>query len=138
MQKEVAFGNSLHPLAPRVPGSVNENLVTNAFVERPQQMSDRPIDLDGRRTATARIGSKLRRKATNRDAAPDTLPNVADTDKDAALALQSVRTGIEAIERAVFVLRKYAAAKQEADPAIQNLIMRAESELARLRRREAK
>lgn len=99
-------------------------------------MTDRPIDLDGHRTADGKIISELRRKAVNRDTAPDARPIMTDIDIDAALLVQPARTWIEAMEKAAFLLGRYAATKDADDPRIQKLIKRAESDLARLRKRE--
>ena len=99
-------------------------------------MTDRPIDLDGRRTVDGQIRSELRRKAVNRDIAPAVRPVVSDIDIDAALLVQPARTWIEAMEKAAFLLGRYAATKEADDPRIQKLIKRAEGDMARLRKRE--
>ena len=96
-------------------------------------MTKRPIDLDDRRTARGKIESELRRKVVNRDKSPDVRPIVSDFEIDAALSVQPARTWIEAMEKAAFLLRRYAATTEEGDPRIQKLIKRAESDMARLR-----
>ena len=98
-------------------------------------MTDRPIDLDGRRTAGDRARSELRRRAVNRDTAPVEKPWTADDDAEIAHTAQSLRAEIEAMERAIFLLRNYAASRED-DQRVRKMIMRAESELARLRKRE--
>jgi hypothetical protein len=99
-------------------------------------VTDRPIDLDGHRTFEGKQESELRRKAVNRDTAPGARPNMADIDFDAALSVEPARTWVEAMEKAAFLLRRYAATREADDPRIQKLIKRAESDLARLRKRE--
>lgn len=99
-------------------------------------MTDQPVDLDGHRTAEGKISSELRRKAVNRDAAPDARPIIADIELDAALAEQPAGRWIEAMEKAAFLLRRYAATREADDPRIQELIKRAENDLARLRKSE--
>lgn len=99
-------------------------------------MTDRPIDLDGHRTVEGKISSELRRQAVNNDTAPDPHMIVADIEIDAALAVQPARTWIEVMEKASFLLTRYAATREAEDPRIQKLIKRAESDLARLRKRE--
>lgn len=114
--------------------SENEAPGQAVFVDGGEPLTDRPIDLDGRRTAGDRARSELRRRAVNRDTAPVEKPRTAD-DPEIARSAQSLRAEIEAMERAVFLLRKYAASR-EGDHRVQKTIMRAESELARLRKRE--
>ena len=99
-------------------------------------MTDRPIDLDGHRTADSKIRSELRRKALNRDTAPDMHPTVSDFDIDAALLREPSRTWIEAMDKAAFLLGRYAATKDAADPMIKKLTKRAISDMARLGKRE--
>ncbi len=77
----------------------------------------------------------MRRRAVNRDTAPVEKPQTADDDAEIACSAQSLRAEIEAMERAVFLLRNYAASRED-DHRVQKTIMRAESELARLRKRE--
>ena len=98
-------------------------------------MTDRPIDLDGHRSPDGKIGSELRRRAVNRDLALVDKTQTADIYAQMTHSAQSVRAEIEAMERAVFFLRRYAASSEE-DNSIQKMIMRAQSELARLRKRE--
>ncbi|MEO1537933.1 MAG: hypothetical protein AAFR73_09405 [Pseudomonadota bacterium] len=98
-------------------------------------MTGRPIDLDDHRTAGDRARSELRRRAVNRDTAPVEKPRTADDDAEIARSAQSLRAEIKAMERAVFLLRSYAASRED-DHRVQKTIMRAESELARLRKRE--
>ena len=98
-------------------------------------MTERPIDLDGRRSPDGKVRSELRRRAVNRDLAPVDKTHTADTDTETTHSVQSVCAEIEAMERAVFFLRRYAASSKE-DNSIQKMIMRAQSELARLRKRE--
>lgn len=116
--------------------SANETRVFTIRTQGHEPVTDRPIDLDGHRTVEGKIRSELRRKAVNRDTAPDARPITAGNDIDAALLVQPARTWIEAMEKAAFLLRRYEATREADDPRIQKLIKRAQSDLARLRKRE--
>ena len=98
-------------------------------------MTGRPIDLDGRRTAENKARSELRRRAVNRGITPVETHKTVDNETEIARSAQSLRAEIEAMERAEFFLRRYAASKEEGSKT-QKMIMRAQSELARLRKRE--
>ena len=115
--------------------SENEAPGQAVFVDGGEPLTDRPDDLDGRRAAGDRARSELRRRAVNRDTAPVANPPTRDNDAEIARSTQSLRGEIEAMERAVFLLRNYAASGEE-NNGVQKTIMRAESELARLRKRE--
>ena len=78
----------------------------------------------------------MRRKAVNRDIAPDVRTIVSDIDIDAALLVQPARAWIEAMEKVAFLLGIYEATREADDPRIQKLIKRAKSDMARLRKRE--
>lgn len=99
-------------------------------------MTERPIDLDGRRTAEGKTRSEMRRQAVNRDSVPVVRPIVSDFDIDALLLVQPARTWIEAMEKAAILLERYAATREADDPRIQKLIKRAKSDMARLGKRE--
>ena len=75
-------------------------------------MTKRSIDLDDRRTARGKIESELRRKVVNRDKSPDMRLIVSDIGIDAALTAELARTWIEAMEKAAFLLRRYAATSE--------------------------
>ncbi len=99
-------------------------------------MTDRPIDLDGHRTSQEQNNSELRRNTVNRDGASGAHPKTSDIDLDVALSVQPARTWVEAMEKTMFLLGRYAATIEANDPRIQKLIQRAESDLARLRKSE--
>lgn len=98
-------------------------------------MTGRPIDLDAHRTAVDRARIELRQRPVNRDAAPVVKPKTENADPVTTHSAQSPREEIKVMERAIFLLRRYAASRQEYSRA-DRTIMRAESELARLRKRD--
>ncbi|SIN84956.1 hypothetical protein [Vannielia litorea] len=92
-------------------------------------MTDDPIDLDKRRSATAqREAASRRRPAPGQPSAqPDAL--------DAAMLAEPARSWIEVMEKWRFLLDRYAATPG-ADTRVQTLVRRALGDLDRLRKRE--
>lgn len=116
-----------------VRGSANEYRASIARASGHEPVTDYPIDFDCGRTVIDKLGSELFRNVANWDAAPGTGPN---SEVDGVPSSQLTRKRRETMERAVFLLSACAATREGGDPGIQKLIMRAESDLALLRKRE--
>lgn len=98
-------------------------------------MTDAPIHLDARRTATERHETEMRRRPANN---PQPLMPFARLhlgsfeDQIAGPA----RTWVEVMEKWRFLLERYAATPDAGDERIQKLIKRAIGDMERLRKRE--
>lgn len=99
-------------------------------------MTNRPIDLDARRTAEGKQDSEFRRRAVNTDAAHEDGGWIKETAIDTAMLAGPADTWTEAIEKTRFLLRRYAATHDALDPRLQKLIKRALGDLDRLNERE--
>lgn len=99
-------------------------------------MIDDPINLDGRRTATDRLDSEMRRQPAN--GSPTLVPWVQaqlDSLEDPLLA-EPARTWGEVGDKWRFLLERYSATSDADDARIQKLIRRAIGDMERLRKRE--
>ncbi len=101
-------------------------------------MTNRPIDLDDRRTAAGKLEIALRRRAANTGGSPRAATESPDPWIDAALLAEPAGTLLEAIEKVRLLLDRYALTAQAQDARVQRLIARALSDLTRLKKREEK
>lgn len=103
---------------------------------RDSEMTDDPIDLDGRRSVAGQRASELRRRPAN-SPPPLTLPPQPHLEslEDQMLA-EPARTWAEVLKKWRFLLDRYAATPEAADERIQKLIKRALGDMERLRKRE--
>lgn len=136
IRKSLAIEIGFRLSALRVRGSANDSRAFTVRSNGHKPVTDHPIDFDCDRTVIGRLGGKLFRNVANLDAEPRLDPKPAQPEVDGVHSSQPARKRRETMERAVFLLRACAAAREGGDPRVQNLIMRAESELARLRKRE--
>lgn len=99
-------------------------------------MTGSAIDLDGRRTTKDKAESLMRRLAAHARSAPDAgfgKPNVV---VDAAMMVEPSQSWIEAMDKARFLLERYAGTMEARDARIQKLIGRALGDMARLKKLE--
>ena len=127
--------NDLRLPVRHVRGSANETRVSASRTDGHKPLTGRPIDLDAHRTAMDRARVELRRRPINRDTAPTEKPTTVYSGAESTHSAQSPRAEIKAMDRALFLLRRFAASR-EGDHKVDKTIMRVESELARLRKRE--
>jgi len=99
-------------------------------------MTERPIDLDGRRTAAGKLDSALRRRPANADSAPDVGERHDDDGSEAGTRAAPARTPVEALQTALFLLDLYSATPEAQDVRIQKLIKDTLADLAHLSKRE--
>lgn len=121
--------NDLRLPVRHVRGSANETRVSASRTDGLEPLTDRPIDLDAHRTSVDRARIELRRRPVNRDTAPVEKPKAVCADAATRHSAQSPSAETRSMEMALFLLRNYAASREE-DRSIQKMIMRAESELA--------
>lgn len=99
-------------------------------------MTNRPIDLDGRRTPEGKIEIALRRNAANTQNEVQASGVARDTALDAAMLAEPARTWIEAMDKVRLLLERFSATPEARDARIQKLIGRAMSDLSRLKKLE--
>lgn len=99
-------------------------------------MTDAPIHLDARRTATERYETEMRRRPANDPPPlmPLAQPHLGSLE-DQMLA-EPARTWGEVMEKWRFLLERYSLTPDAGDERIQKLIKRAIGDMARLRKRE--
>lgn len=99
-------------------------------------MTDAPVHLDARRTATARYETEMRRRPANDSPPlmPLAQPHLGSLE-DQILA-EPARTWVEVMEKWRFLLERYAVTPDAGDERIQKLIKRATGDMERLRKRE--
>ncbi|WP_141134332.1 hypothetical protein [Jannaschia aquimarina] len=99
-------------------------------------MKDDPIDLDGRRTATGRHETEMRRRPANdlSFTAPSGEPQPENL--EGQMLAEPARKWIDVMEEWRFLLERYSETPEANDERIQKLIRRAIGDMERLRRRE--
>lgn len=103
---------------------------------RDSEMTNDPIDLDGRRSVAGRRASEMRRRPANGQPllALSQQPHLGSLE-DQMLAEQA-RTWVEVMEKWRFLLDRYAMTPEVGDERIQKLIKRALGDMERLKKRE--
>jgi hypothetical protein len=103
---------------------------------RDSEMTDDPIDLDGRRSVAGQRESEMRRRPANSQP-PHTLSQQPHLEgvEDQLLA-EPARTWVEVMKKCRFLLARYASTPEAGDERIQKLIKRALGDMERLRKRE--
>lgn len=99
-------------------------------------MTERPINLDDRRTIVGKLHTELRRGAANTGSLPRAGSQAAGAEIDAALRAGPARTWIEAMEKACFLLNRYSATPEARDVRIRKLIRSLLNDLAQLKKHE--
>jgi hypothetical protein len=99
-------------------------------------MTDAPIDLDGRRTASGKREIEMRRRPANTVSTPEAVDRRNNESLDAQLLAGPAQTWIEAMEKWRFLLDRYASSPDARDARIQKLIKHALDDMAHLKKRE--
>lgn len=99
-------------------------------------MTDDPIKGDGRRGPPGGFERDPRRTAANADAPPDAASAREAADLAARMLADRAQTWPEAMERAAFLLRRYAETPDARDLRVETLIQRSLGDMTRLARRE--
>ncbi|MEL6295085.1 MAG: hypothetical protein AAFR10_12550 [Pseudomonadota bacterium] len=99
-------------------------------------MTEKPIDLDGRRTPTEKLLTESRRqKASDHPPAAANDQKKNDNLEDQMLA-EPAQQWIELMKKWQFLLERYSSTPDADDERIQKLIRRAIGDMERLRKRE--
>ena len=103
---------------------------------RDPEMTDDPIDLDGRRSVAGHRASEMRRRPANSQP-PLALPRQPHLESlEDQMLTEPARTWAEVLKKWRFLLDLYATTPEAGDERIQKLIKRALGDMERLRKRE--
>lgn len=100
------------------------------------EMTDGPINLDGRRPAAQQRETEMRRRPANSQTAATTSPQPHLGSLEDQMLAEPARTWAEAMSKCRFLLDLYATTPEAGDERIQKLINRALGDMERLKKRE--
>jgi hypothetical protein len=103
---------------------------------RDSELTDDPIDLDGRRSVAGQLDAEMRRRTANSRTPFPILPQPHLESLEDQMLAEPARTWTEVMKKWRFLLDRYAKTPEAEDERIQKLIKRALGDMERLRKRE--